>query len=205
VKHNDLCRLTAEWAIKPPAADWLALYEYQSYVTQEFPDVLTYSATGTRLYEIKMSHSDFLADSKKESRISWIPPYRCFPRIIKEVRDIRKWENKKNGALYIDKRFQYRLTKLEISEFEIGKWEKSYIQVPHLGGERYYVCETNLISESEIPNGWGLIYYDGKKFRQIRKSSPWKADVRAERDLAAHALRRYASGDHTGILIHTYA
>ena len=80
--HSELCKLTAKWALTPPAADWLALYEYKSFASQEFPDVLTYSATGTRLYEIKMSHSDFLADLKKPSR-----EYRAVSRVFYGVHD----------------------------------------------------------------------------------------------------------------------
>lgn len=202
--HNELCRKTAEWVIRPPSADWLALYEYQSYATQEFPDVLSYSASGTRLYEIKMSHSDFLADAKKESRISWIPPVYAWANLHKQIEDIKTWQKKRSKALYVDKNFSHVLTGLDIRYGNIGGWRKSYIQVPHLGGQRFFVCATGTISENELPEGWGLIYFDGKKFKEIRKSGPWKADVRAERDLMAHALRRFASGDQTGILVHTY-
>lgn len=205
MKHEELCKLTAEWALKPPGADWLALYEYQSYASQEFPDVLTYSATGTRLYEIKMSHSDFLADQKKDSRISWIPPYHNYTYLRREVAQLRRDQKKKEGALYIDKRFDRVLRSLEIVNASIGPWKKSYIQVPHLGSERFYVCPDGIISIGELPSGWGLVILDAKgKLKQIAKSGPWKADVRTERDLAAHALRRYASGDTSGIIVNTY-
>jgi len=202
--HAELCRLTAEWALKPPGADWLALYEYQSFASQEFPDVLTYSPTGTRLYEIKISRSDFKADLKKESRISWVPPYHNFIRLNAEVVQLRKELNHKTRPTYVPERFDRYLKSLKIVEGSVGEWRKSYIQVPHLGGERYYVCEPGIILKDELPQGWGLIYYTGGKFKQIQNSGPWKADVRTERDIIAHAMRRYASGDHTGIIIRTY-
>jgi len=126
-------------------------------------------------------------------------------KFYEEIKELQRMNNKKEDALYIDKRFKYRLTKFEVKELSLGEWQKTYIQVPHLGGQRYYVCEPWIITKEELPSGWGLIYCLGvKKFKKIAESSLWKADVRTERDLIAHAMRRFASGDSTGIMIRTY-
>ncbi len=201
--HSELCRLTAEWVIKPPAADWLALYEYQSFATQEFPDVLSYSATGTRLYEIKTSHADFLADQKKEARVCR-GSYWMHGGLHAEIDNLWSQNRKQKNALFIDKKFDRKIRRIDTFFTLLEQNDKTYQEPPHLGERRYYVCEPGIIDESELPTGWGLIYFDGKKFKEIRDSSKWKPNVRAERDIMAHALRRYASGDDTGILIHTY-
>lgn len=203
IDHSTLCRLTAEWTLKPPGADWLALYEYQSFASQEFPDVLAYSPAGTTLYEIKTSHADFLADQKKEARVLRA---RCsaYSGIYTEIHDIRNRFGNKTEALYVDKRFTRRLDKIEVfCNYYISE-DKSYQQAPHLGQRRYYVCEPGVIKESELPNGWGLIYFEKNKFRTVRKSDHWKPDMRTERDLIANALRRHSSGDSTGIMVRTY-
>lgn len=203
IDHSTLCRLTAEWALKPPGADWLALYEYQSFASQEFPDVLTYSPAGTTLYEIKTSHADFLADQKKEARILRA---RCgaYSGIYTDVQDIRNRFRKKTDALYVDKRFTRKLDKIETFCNYYVSEDKSYQQAPHLGQRRYYVCEPGVIKEAEVPKSWGLIYFEKNKFRTIMKSDRWKSDMRTERDLIAHALRRYTSGNSTGIMVRIY-
>ncbi|MBU1080884.1 MAG: adenylosuccinate synthase [Spirochaetes bacterium] len=174
--HPELCRVTAERFIKKA---WLALYEYQSYASGEFPDVLTFSSGGTVLYEIKMSRADFLADAKKDARQKWKPKG--------YIRNIPDWDTRKDTLLWINQ-----------------NPEIYYIQKPHLGAYRYFVCETDLIKPDELPEGWGLYWYRVGKFTLKRASQKWRPDVHTERDLAAHAFRRYASGNSTGILVNTY-
>jgi hypothetical protein len=82
--------------------------------------------------------------------------------------------------------------------------ELFYIQRPHLGRDRYFVCEPGLIAPAEVPDGWGLLWYRGGKLYRKVESKNWRPDVHAERNILAHAFRRYASGDHTGILVNTY-
>ena len=66
--HSDLCLLTAHHFLKAPGGAKLALYEYQGFATSEFPDVFLVGLGWTKLYEIKVSRSDFLADQKKKCR-----------------------------------------------------------------------------------------------------------------------------------------
>jgi hypothetical protein len=160
MSHPELCRITAEKFVK---ASRFALWEYQSFASLEFPDVLVYGKSKTTLYEIKMSRNDFFADSKKESRIKWKAAY--------------SWEKTA---------------------------EKYRIEKPHLGSARYFVCPADLIKENELPDGWGLYWFKNGKFYKKKDSGKFRADVRTERDLAAHAFQRYASGIKTGIIINTY-
>jgi hypothetical protein len=178
LSHFDLCKAVAE---KVARKAWVTLYEYQSYATGEFPDVLTFDNSGTTLYEIKTSHSDFLADARKDARRKWRP---------------------KLGLFYYPGHPATEKAEVRLkAEFP----DLYYIESPHLGGERYFVCEQGVIDKSEIPEGWGLIYFKaGKMFRKV-DSKRWRADVRQERNILAHSLRRFASGDHTGILVNTYA
>ena len=157
--------------MKAPGGPKLALYEYQGFASEEFPDVFLVGLRWTKLFEIKTNHLDFLQDQKKKCRIKYIPS---------------RWHG------YVP--FQ-------------GKIEhptKEYIECPHLGNKRYYVCEEGIINQEELPEGWGLFYVIGKKFKLMQESKMWRPDVHRERDLITHAFRRYASGDTTGILINTY-
>ena len=169
--HFDLCKAVAE---KVACKAWVTLYEYQSYATDEFPDVLSFGNRGTTLYEIKTSHSDFIADARKDARKKWRPKV----------------------GLYSDK-----------SDFYVRAHHPDlyYIERPHLGGARYFVCEPGVIEKTEVPEGWGLIYFRaGRMFRRV-ESKHWRADVRQERNILAHAFRKYSSGDSRGIIVNTYA
>lgn len=176
ISHHDLCRITAEWRLR--VYGWVALWDYQSMYSEEHPDALVVGADGTELYEIKVSRADFLADKHKSARVKWRPKV----------------------GLYSSRSFGDKLD-LQIRAQHPDLY---YIERPHLGAKRYYVCPHGLISPDELPDGWGLFWYDGKRFYHKRKSERWRADVRLERNLVAHALRRYASGDTDHILIKTY-
>jgi len=39
-----------------------------------------------------------------------------------------------------------------------------------LGNYRYYLCPEGLIKEEEVPDKWGLLYWNGKKITRIKKS-----------------------------------
>lgn len=174
--HYELCKITAEWALKKYNA-YLALYEYQSFASGEFPDVLLYTKTGgTILFEIKVERSDFLADQKKEARKKWKPKVGMF-------------FNRKKDTPYLKAQHP----------------ELYYIEAPHLGTHRYYVCPKGLISSQELPDGWGLYWVsDNGRFYKKQDSGKWRANVHEEKLLVTHAFRRYASGGTTGILIDTY-
>jgi len=174
IGHFDLCKSVAEWAIRKA---WVTLYEYQSYATDEFPDVLVFSRYGTTLYEIKTSRSDFLADAKKEAR--------------------RKWRPKVGIYGYRDDGKVMTHVKAEFPELY-------YIQHPHLGSHRYFVCEPGIIEVKDLPEGWGLYHMKGGRMFEKAQSKRWRPDVHMERNILAHALRRFASGDTRGILVSTW-
>jgi hypothetical protein len=172
MNHYELCRAVAERVVKRA---WVALYEYQSYATDEFPDVLTFGSGGTVLYEIKTSRADFLADAKKDARKKWRPKVAIF-----RTRDEDKLLLKALGP------------------------ELFYIEKPHLGSTRYFVCEPGVIEKSDLPEGWGLYWFKGGKMFLKAKSKKWRPDVHSERNILAHALRRFANGNSTGILVNMY-
>lgn len=178
--HGELCFATAQRFV-----DKVALYEYKSFASQEEPDVLVYGYTNTVLYEIKMSRSDFFADKKKEAR--------------------KKYRS--GGDWYLTRLDQPEVKpELRRAYVRFRSWnpELFCIQAPHLGSKRYYVCEWGLLKPDEIPECWGLYWYRAGKFYQKKDSKNFRVNMRDERDLMVHALRRYASGDHTGILVNTY-
>ena len=78
--HYDLCQLTAKRFLKDSK---VVVFEYQSFATNEYPDVLCYGKH-TILFEIKVSKSDFKQDSEK----------RCRSKIrIKYFPYLRNWMN----------------------------------------------------------------------------------------------------------------
>ena len=77
----------------------------------ENPDVWGYDGYSTVVIEVKVSHSDFLADQKKY------------------------WRN-------VEPENQ-------------------------LGNNRWYLCPEGIIKPNELPDGWGLLYWDGKQIRPV--------------------------------------
>jgi len=204
VTHAELCRIVADHFVKKTC--WVALYEYQSLATQEFPDVITFHSSGdTVLYEIKMSRSDFLADAKKPSRVKYkTPEYRL--GLETSLERIGEYVGK--GKYKLVRESQYQLNRILMTHHKSRYpiLEKQYIEAPHLGSKRFYVCPKNLLSPEEIPEGWGLIYFDPENGKLMTKknSGRFRPNVKDERQLIAHALRRWASGDQTGILVNAY-
>ena len=75
-----------------------------------------------------------------------------------------------------------------------------------MGNYRFYLCEPGVISEDEVPLGWGLLYALEKKVKQVRGMRgncgavdagvfQFAANIRSERTLLLSALRR---GDEDG-------
>jgi len=197
VTHPELCELTARWAIKKKRAK-VVLWEYQNLITGEFPDVLTFGSFDTTLYEIKMSRADFLADAKKDSRVRYrIKHYESLHMQTERIRD-----DENGGYLRIGKREVLKLKSIQRStwpELQAFRSER-----PHLGAHRYFVCMDGLILKNEVYHGWGLIYFKEGKFRVVQQSQRFRANVHAERNLAAHALYLYAGGVTQNIIVKAF-
>jgi len=155
----------------------VVVYEYQSYATTEYPDVLTFNNI-TTLYEIKVDRADFIRDSAKECRIKYTMKY--FGTLAGANDKIKK------------------------AAFSFPQLQELIKEKSHLGRKRYYVCPVGLIKPEEIKNGFGLYYYSGGKFRKVKESGTFRNDIFAEMALLAHAFRKYASGDGTNIMVNTY-
>ena len=185
VTHYDLCKKTAEWSAKD--AD-VCLFDYQSYASGEFPDVLSYHSSGTMLYEIKVSRSDFKSDAGKDCR------QRLRPHTIK-VR------SKKTYDWYVDsgsgKNVKFPVT--------YGRIEKIVVQKPHLGSRRYYVCPWGLIKPEEVKL-FGLYWYrekDGKFFKK-KESEKFRRDIHTEQALLIHALRKQVNVGNDKVVVKKY-
>ena len=159
VSHYDLCQLAAAHYSKSSV---VTLFEYKTMYSEENPDVLCFDTkTRTRLFEIKTSRADFLADAKKGCRISLRPA--------------------RNGARWFG--------------------EPVFIEKPHLGIRRYYICPDGLIAEKEVKNGWGLIYYENNRFRIKKESATFRRNMFAEQYLLLHAIRNVSSGEKSNIIV----
>jgi hypothetical protein len=188
ITHRELCIATAKRFNQK-----MALYEYKSSVSGEEPDVLVFGYEGTELYEIKISLSDFNSDKKKECRKKFKVPYYL------QILDRRLTPALAGHIIDGNDKLKRQLIKIKREHPDIFYQEDS-----HLGNKRYYVCPYGLIPVSKLPEGWGLYYFRGGKFYSQRGSNNFRSNLRTEKHLMLHALRRYASGDDTGILINTY-
>jgi hypothetical protein len=154
----------------------IVLCEYQSWASGEFPDVLCYQKDKTVLYEIKVSRSDFLADQKKECRT--------------------KWKNR-NG-------YFFQIGGKQELYWQVLAPDIMFIEKPHLGKYRYYVCPSGLIKPEEVPNGWGLYWYKNGKFYQKKESFKFVRNIHEEISILTHAMRRYANGQTEYITVNMY-
>lgn len=155
----------------------MALWEYQSFASQEYPDVLAFKDSDSTLYEIKMSRSDFLNDQKKEVRQKWKPKTSWWGR-----------------------RGNYR----QEAVLQAERPELFYVQFPHLGAHRYYVCLEGVIKVDELPEGWGLYYYKSGKMYKKRESKKFRRDLFQENAILAHALRAYVNGVTKRVVVRKY-
>lgn len=151
------------------------MYEYQSYSTGEFPDVLIYKNSITTLFEIKVSRSDFLNDSRKDSR--------------------------KKYQICAKLRWIYGDTPFSKKEFDSNDW---IVEKPHLGMNRYFVCPVDMIEVSELPENWGLIYFNCKKFKVQKKSGKHKRNIHEELSILCHAFRKYSGLDNTNVIVNKF-
>lgn len=68
-----------------------------------------------------------------------------------------------------------------------------------VGQERYYLAPKGILKAEDMPPGWGLIEYDGKRVEYVVKLEEWgvprqPARTVAEAPLLLSALRRHQSG-----------
>jgi len=85
--------------------------------------------------------------------------------------------------------------------------QKPFRQSPQLGmgGYRYYLCETGVITEEDLPPQWGLLWVDGRRIRTVVKSD-WRTDhnAKAEVALLVSALRRCVTASTVGVSVKCY-
>lgn len=152
----------------------VVLWEYKSYASIEEPDVLCFKNSRTTLYEIKVSRSDFLSDKKKDCRV--------------------KYKTERINRYY----HQIKQSKIEYVAKPI------YIEAPHLGLQRYFVCPWGMIQENEVGK-WGLIWHKGRRFYMQKRSKVFKRNVFAELSLMTHAIRKYNHNKDTNIMVRNYS
>ena len=114
--HYELCEITAKRFLKESD---IVLFEYQSQVSSEHPDVLCYNGGYTKLFEIKMDYQDFkkdkLKDCRTEYKVKYFGTFKYYKNILKDVM------------------------------FEHPQLQEFIKEYPHLGRCRYYVCPKGLI------------------------------------------------------------
>lgn len=62
---------------------------------------------------------------------------------------------------------------IKVSHADFLKDKKKFSRINYkysMGNYRYYLCPTNIISKDEVPKGWGLLYYDGKRITKVLQS-----------------------------------
>jgi uncharacterized protein YktA (UPF0223 family) len=190
MSHYDLCKLTAKWTIKNRAD--VALFDYQSWATNEFPDCLSFSGFHTWLYEIKVSREDFLKDKKKEARIIG----------TSKERYAYEWEIARRKSAYE--------AEVKIKNFQGGFHDfiKKYFpknliveEAEHarLGKYRFYVCPAELIKIEEVGH-WGLLWFKNGRFTMKKESATFKRSMMEEQSILVHAIRKLKHGSNDQVL-----
>jgi len=184
ISHRELCLAVAKRYNKK-----VAIFEYKSSVSAEEPDVLIFNFGYSALFEIKISLSDFRADQKKEVRKKYVLDWHLAHIHSRLMEKPEEYDKRAHRQFFMIKREHPQLI---------------YIEPKHLGNSRYYVCPWGIIPVELVPEGWGLLYYKNGKFYEKKKSGRFRTNYKTEQNLLIHALRRYASGDNTGILVNAY-
>ena len=73
------------------------------------------------------------------------------------------------------------------------KWSRSKaaeLSDKQLGNYRYYLCPEGVIDESEIPDKWGVLVYDGKKIVKAKNATYQKSSTDAELLVLTSIMRR---------------
>jgi len=73
-----------------------------------------------------------------------------------------------------------------------------------LGDFRYYLCETDLIRPDELPDKWGLLFWNGKKVKVAKVAEFQEANHRSERTILISLLRRIGHNAPPGVNIKCY-
>lgn len=82
--------------------------------------------------------------------------------------------------------------------------EKEHRRACGVGQARYYLTPRNLVSLEELPKGWGLIEFDGKRFFRVRSSEVHQAFETHEKTILISVLRRIGKNRPEGVSIHPY-
>ena len=77
-----------------------------------------------------------------------------------------------------------------------------------MGDWRFFLCPEGIIREDDLPDGWGLLYFNGKKVKKIKGfppntkwfSSPFKGNKQEENIMLVSALKRFESRNLTKII-----
>jgi len=59
-----------------------------------------------------------------------------------------------------------------------------------MGQQKFYCCPEGLIKENEIPDGWGLLYWTGKKIEIKKNGNMQECNLKAERTMLLSIIRR---------------
>lgn len=84
--------------------------------------------------------------------------------------------------------------------------EKHFRRFPNIGMgvERYFLSPVGLIGVNELPPKWGLLEYDGKRVRIVRKSDTHEHSAGAEILILLSLLRRIGATAPAGVSIKCY-
>ena len=81
--------------------------------------------------------------------------------------------------------------KISRNDFKVDSKKKGRNkQLLQIGNYRYFLVPKNLIKEDELPDGWGLVFCDGKNVEVIKKSKWFTSDSKKEGYIYHSILRR---------------
>ena len=70
-------------------------------------------------------------------------------------------------------------------------WSEEFGQRHYAAGRnRWYLCPEGVISRDELPDRWGLLYWDGKKVYPVVAPKDFEDTASADMDILTSILRR---------------
>jgi len=125
---------------------------------------------------------------------------RGWPVVITEMRTYA--DNIPDVLVFSQKEVQ--MYEIKVSRADFLKDLKKPRHTP-FGSKRYYVAPKGLIKTDELPAGWGLFEWDGKRMLKTEGSILFNdCDPSAERGILISALRRMGRQECEGVSVRIY-
>lgn len=125
------------------------------------------SATNSLHYQLCCEGAKYIIQPRAKERDGWQGPYLWSTVELVcsgcELTDV--WATNRDISCVIEVKTSHSDFLNDKKKFSRSERAES-IGYP-MGNYRYYLCPEGIIKENELPEGWGLLYWNGKKITKI--------------------------------------